>query len=222
MVNIFVESYDLTQEYLRDSLAKYIKPESRVAVVAFSFRDSQIASAAEWDALYSCENGRYYGGIVKPLLAYGVAEENVTFVNYFTDTSESAAETIRQTDIVYFLGGLMDKTVERIDEFGLREVIAAYDGVIMGYSAGALIQLAEYHVSPDADYPEFGYYEGLGLLNGFYLEVHYEGNPVQEACIRRVLAERRKPVYATADENAAIIIDGGEMQLLGDVRRFDP
>ena len=222
MVNIFVESYDLTKEYLRKQLAEYITPESRVAVIAFSFRESQISSAQEWDALYSRDGGRYYGGIVRPLLAYGVAEENVRFINYFTYSCEMAAEAVRNADVVYLLGGLMDKTVERIDEFGLREVIRKHRGVVMGYSAGALVQLAEYHVSPDDDYPEFGYYKGLSLLDGFYLEVHYEGNPVQQASIQRVLKERGKPVYATADENAAIIIDGGRMQMLGDVRRFEP
>ena len=222
MVNIFIEGYDLTADYLRETLRKYIKPACRVAVVAFSFRESQVGSAADWDALYSRENGRYYGGIVQPLLAFGMAEENVTFVDYYRDTRETAAEKVRTADVVYFLGGLMDKTVERVDAFGLREIIAEHDGVIVGYSAGALIQLREYHVSPDDDYPEFGYYEGFGLLDGFYLEVHYEGNPVQQACIQRVLAERGEPVYATEDGNAAIIIDNGEMTLLGHVTKFTP
>lgn len=222
MVNIFIEGYDLTAEYLQRELLKFIKPDSRVAVVAFSFRESQVASQEDWDALYSRENGRYYGGIVNPLLAYGVDEGNVTFVDYYRDSRESAAEKVQNADVVYFLGGLMDKTVERVDEFGLREILLAHDGVIMGYSAGALIQLREYHVSPDDDYPEFGYYEGLALLDDFYLEVHYEGNPVQEECIQRVLKERRKPVYATEDGNAAIIIANGQITLLGNVTKFEP
>lgn len=222
MVNVFIEGYDLTADYLWEALCKYIGPESRVAVVAFSFRDRQVASAEDWDALYSRERGRYYAGIVHPFFAYGVAEENVEFVNYYADTTESAAEKVRNADVVYFLGGLMDKTVERIDQFGLREAIVGHGGVIMGYSAGALIQLTEYHVSPDDDYPEFAYYSGLPLLKDFYLEVHYEGNSVQEASIARVLAERGKPVYATAEGSGAIIIDNGEMTLLGDVRIFEP
>lgn len=219
---MFVEGYDLTADYLRGELSKYIKPDSRVAVVAFSFRDSQVASAEDWDALYSREHGRYYAGIVHPFFAYGVAEENVEFVNYYADTPETAAEKVRNADVVYFLGGLMDKTVQRIDEFGLRDAIVGHEGVIMGYSAGALIQLADYHVSPDDDYPKFAYYAGLPLLKDFYLEVHYEGNSVQQACIARVLAERRKPVYATVEGNGAIIIDNGEMTLLGDVKVFEP
>lgn len=222
MVNIFVEGYDLTAEYLREPLKKSIGPGKKVAVVAFSFRDSQLANAKQWDALYSSANGRYYGGIVQPLLAYGVAEADIRFVNYFADTHESAAAAVRSADIVYLPGGRMDKMLERIDEFGLREVLREHSGVILGYSAGALVQLGEYHVSPDDDTPQFGYHSGLGLLDGFYLEVHYEGNPVQRACISRVLQERCRPVYATAKENAAIIIDNGEMLLLGDVTRFDP
>lgn len=222
MVNIFVEDYDLTAEYLREPLKKHIRPGMKAAVAAFSFRENQVANAAEWDALYSRERGRYYGGIVQPLLAYGIAEDDVRFINYFADTRETAAEAVRNADIIYLPGGLMDRMVERIDEFGLREILRAHDGVILGYSAGALVQLGEYHVSPDDDYPQFGYYAGLGLLDGFYLEVHYEANPVQEACIRRVLQERKKPVYATAEGNAAIIIADGRMQLLGDVRRFEP
>ena len=63
----------------------------------------------------------------------------------------------------------------------------------MGYSAGALVQLAEYHLSPDTDYPRFTYQKGIPYLHGFYLEVHYEGTEEQNASIERVLAERGKP-----------------------------
>lgn len=42
MVNILLESYDIDAEYLYDELKKYIKPSFRVAVVAFSFRDSRV------------------------------------------------------------------------------------------------------------------------------------------------------------------------------------
>ena len=45
----------------------------------------------------------------------------------------------------------------------------------MGYSAGALVQLAEYHLSPDTDYPRFTYQKGILYVYLFYLEVHYEG-----------------------------------------------
>ena len=54
------------------------------------------------------------------------------------------------------------------------------------------------------------------------MEVHYEGTEVQNHAIQRVLNERRKIVYATVTDRSAILIDGSETKLLGDVRVFTP
>ena len=102
----------------------------------------------------------------------------------------------------------------------LYDILMQHDGILMGYSAGAVIQLAEYHLSPDDDYPEFKYYEGLPYLNDFYMEVHYEGTAVQDESIQRVLAERGKTVFATAVRSGAILVDNGNLKLLGDVKVF--
>ena len=114
MVNILLEGYEIDAPWLYEELKKYIKPMHKVAVVAFSFRDSRVKSLADWNVLYSKENGRFYGGIVNSFTAYGIPEENVSFINYFADTKESAQEKIENADIVYFLGGLPDRMMERI------------------------------------------------------------------------------------------------------------
>lgn len=220
MINILLEGYDIDASWIYNELKNYIKPNHSVAVVTFSFRDSQVKTLLDWNALYSKENGRYYGGIVGGITAYGIPEENISFINYFTDTRESAAQKIKTSDIIYFLGGLPDRMMDRIREFDLYDVLMEHNGILMGYSAGAVIQLAEYHLSPDDDYPEFRYYEGLPYLNDFYMEVHYEGTEVQDEAIRRVLSERGKTVYATAVRSGAILVDNGNIKLIGDVKIF--
>ena len=110
--------------------------------------------------------------------------------------------------------------LDRIEEFDLTEPLLRHRGVVMGYSAGAVIQLGEYHLSPDEDYPEFAYYRGLPYLEDFYLEVHYEGTEVQKDAVRRVLAERGKPVYATALGAGALLVEDGKVRALGKVERF--
>ena len=50
--------------------------------------------------------------------------------------------------------------------------------------------------------------------------VHYEGTAVQDESIQRVLAERGKTVYATAVRSGAILVDNGNLKLLGDVKVF--
>lgn len=68
---------------------------------------------AKGNQLYSKENGKYYAGIINGLASYGIPERNISFVNYFADTKNSAAEKIEKADIVYFLGGLPDRMMER-------------------------------------------------------------------------------------------------------------
>lgn len=220
MVNILLEGYEIDAPWLYEELKKYIKPIHKVAVVAFSFRDSRVKSLADWNVLYSKENGRFYGGIVNGFTSYGIPEENISFVNYFADTKESAKQKIETVDIVYFLGGMPDRMMERIKEFDLQDILMKHQGIVMGYSAGAVIQLAEYHLSPDEDYPEFGYYEGLPYLKNFYLEVHYEETASQKAAIEKVIAERKKTVYATSLLKGAILVDNGNIRLLGDVKEY--
>ena len=220
-MNILLEGYDIQAPYLYETLKNYIKPAHKVAVIAFSFRDTRVKNASDWERLYGRETGYFYKGIVSGFSAYGIHEDQITFLNYFTDTKESAKKKVDNADILYFLGGLPDRMMERIEKFELRETLMKHNGIVMGYSAGAVIQLAEYHLSPDHDYPAFGYYQGLPYLDGFYLEVHYGGRAEQDEAIRRVLAERNKPVYATSLMKGAIVVDNETIELLGDVSIFD-
>lgn len=222
MVNVLLESYDLTAPFLVEELHNYIRPNSSVTIIAFSFLPSQASNLSEWLGLYGKENGMFYNWLVEPFGAFGIPEDHITFVNYYADTKESAAKKIRSADIIYFTGGLPDAMMERLAEFELKDVLKDFNGVVLGCSAGAMIQLEEYHITPDWDYPDFGYYRGLPWLMDFYVEVHYENTDLQNTSIQRVLKERKKPVYATWHDRAAIIVAGGVVKCLGDVERFDP
>lgn len=221
MINILLEGYDIGAFWLYDELKKYIKPTYSVAVVAFSFRDNDVTSITDWNLLYGKENGKFYAEITDGFASYGIPEKNILFVNYFADTKESAVKKIEKADIVYFPGGLPDRMMDRIKEFELYDTLMKHDGIVMGYSAGAVIQLSEYHLSPDEDYSEFQYYNGLPYLNDFYVEVHYEGTDIQNDAIRRVIAERGKTVYATALGSGAILVDNGNIKLIGDVTEYN-
>ena len=220
MINILLEGYDIAAPYLYETIKKYIKSTHKVAILAFSFRDSHVKSLEDWNALYCKDNGKFYHGIVNGFISYGIPEENISFINYFADTKESAKTKIEKADIIYFLGGLPDKMMARINEFNLKDTLMKHSGIVMGYSAGAVIQLAEYHLSPDEDYPEFKYYEGLPYIDDFYLEVHYKGTEAQETAIQKALKERKKTVYATVCMNGAILIDNGIVKLLGEVKEY--
>lgn len=222
MVNVLLESYNLTEPFLYDALKPYIKPHHRVAIVAFSFLPSQATTLEQWLTMYGREEGIFYHWLVDPLMEFGIPEENITVVNYFADSKELAREKLENADILYFTGGLPDAMMDRLEEFELLDVLQSFDGLVLGCSAGAMIQLQEYHITPDWDYPEFGYYNGLSWLQDFYVEVHYEGTDLQKECIHRVLRERGKPVYATFHDRGALMIENGKIARLGDTELFLP
>lgn len=60
--------------------------------MVFSFRDSEVKNSTDWNLLYSKENGIYYNGIVDGFTAYGISENNITYVKYFEDAEESAKQ----------------------------------------------------------------------------------------------------------------------------------
>ena len=219
MVNILFDCPNLDD--FKEELREYFSEDSHVAVVAFSFYDDYVYDAASWEKVYGRGLGNCYFETVDALSAFGVSKENITFINYFTDTHESARDKIKNANVVYFTGGLPDRMMDRIKEFNLLDTLREFDGIAVGYSAGAVIQLGEYHLYPDGDYNDFGYYKGLGHINDFYLEVHYEFKPEQNESIRRVLAERNLPVYVTHTRRGGVVVDNGRIKIIGKVDVYE-
>ena len=215
MIHVLFDCPNIDDFY--EDLRDYFSPEQKVAVVAFSFYDDYVTDADSWEKVYGKGVGRCYFETIEPLGAFGIPEENITFINYFTDTKESAAQKIKNADVIYFTGGLPDRMMDRIREFELCDLLLAHKGVVVGYSAGAVIQLGEYHLSPDDDYPAFGYYKGLPYLDGFSLEVHYENKPWQDESVHRVVSEKQIPVYVLHTAQGGIVVENGKIKTVGKV-----
>jgi len=218
MVNILFSSYNFNEKWAKHSMQKYIKCDDKVLVIPFSFGEN-ISNDMDWQDAYSKGNGKYYNTIVLPFLSYGIREENIEWVNYFKDTDENAKDKIRSSDILFFTGGLPDKMMHRLKEFDLISEIENFVGVIIGVSAGAMIQISDYHITPDKDYDIFSYNKGLNLIRDFDIEVHYEEAEIEKSYINKVLNERVDTVYAIKD-TGGIIVDNSAITLLGDIQTF--
>ncbi|MCI5730095.1 MAG: peptidase E [Eubacterium sp.] len=219
MTHILMNTYKISNPHYLSVLQKYIKPSHKICVVPFSFRESDIPSDEVWQKLYSEKNGIFRKGLVSVYEKFGISETQIEYIDYFTDTQQTAKKMIQNADVLYFTGGLPDKMYERLDEFGLIPAIQSFDGIVMGDSAGAVIQFDCYHLSPDRDYPDFSYYEGLHLLTGFQIEVHYENQKIQNESIQKVIAEKKVPVYAMPDDSI-LICENSSVVTLGDVKFF--
>lgn len=219
-VNILMNNPGVDAPWCKKHISRYIRPYMKVLVVPFSFHEEYIPDEATWHQNYD-PGQRGYEEVVRPLGALGIFRENIAFVNYFTDTPKSFGHLLNEADVVDLLGGYPDRLMDRLWEFGSISQLAAFPGVTMGFSAGAMAQLNFFHATPEEEGQEFYYYEGLGQIDAFDLEVHYTGSEIQQACIARTLAETHRTVIAM-EEQGGLILDRGRLLQMGKVHFFKP
>lgn len=218
MINMLFSEYNFHESWAKDIVGKYIDSSDRILIIPFSFNE-KISSDDKWQKSYSKSNGKYYESIVIPFKNYGIKEGNINWINYFRDRKEDAKVKIRNSDIIFLTGGLPDKMMSRLVEFNLIEDIESFRGIIIGSSAGAMVQVSEYHITPDADYEAFSYNSGLNIINNFDIEVHYEGTELENKYIKKVLEEKKDKIYAITN-SGGIVVDNGNIILLGNTITF--
>ena len=217
MVNILLNYYNFDESWAYDEIKPFLI-NKKVAVIPLSFRDNQAWDNQSWQALFG-KNGEKYQTIINPFFAYGISEEDICWINYFQDSTQTALDKIASVDVLFFTGGLPEKTTQRLLKMGLTNAVSTFDGVVMGASAGAMFQLDSYHVTPDDDYPNFFIDYGIGIVKGIDLEVHYENTQIQRQCTQQAKQILNKPVYAMWHQGGLLIKDGN-VTILGNVEKY--
>ncbi len=217
MKNVLLNIYEFQAPWAYDVLKDVLSPEMKVCILTMT-HGQEIPDQETWEKWYTPDS-HVYGILTGAFGAYGIRPENISFVGLYQDDHASAADKIMGSDVIFVTGGLPDLFFERMAEMDLIETIHTFDGVFMGCSAGAMVQMTEYHITPDEDYDTYGYYPGLGLLEGFEPEVHFAGTEVQMESIARYIDERGKKIYAMTN-NGGLFVDGERIIPMGEVTLF--
>lgn len=212
MANILLNLSNFDAPWAYASLAQYLTPDRKVLILPLSYHEDWITDALEWKHEYG-RGTDGYEMLIRPFLAYGISERNIRWINYYADDEVTARRKLEWADVLFFTGGYPDWMLQRLYDFELEQAVRDFDGIIMGTSAGALIQLEEYHLTPEDDY-EYQYQYGLGILSGFDLEVHYEEDERHLEAIIRTIEEKGLPVIVMPNEGG-VLIDGDHFELLG-------
>lgn len=220
ILNILLDGLDFNESWAYETLKNIIRPECKICMLPFAFNEEWIKNEEEWGAAYNKINGKYYKPSISPFYAYGIKDENINMVNYFTDNNESAREKLQSSHIIFFTGGLPDRIMKRLEEFDLIGAVEQHKGIIMGWSAGAMMQCSSYFISPDKDYPSFLYKKGLSCIKNFAVEVHYKNTSIQKASIERYMKEKGNSVYTT-EPGGGIIVEDETITLLGTAKLYE-
>ena len=89
---------------------------------------------------------------------------------------EEAQQAVREASFVMLMGGDPFKQKEMCDKLGLLEVLKKYDGVMLGFSAGAMLMSKYIIITPcSEEYPDFHIEDGLNL-DGISIYPHNNTN----------------------------------------------
>lgn len=216
-VNILVNYYNFDGDWARPHLEKFMKNRPQVLILPLAYRETQAWDRESFLSVYG-KNGEKYDNILRSFLSYGYREEDIDWLNPY-DSRDKLAQ-LQSAQLLFFTGGMPEKALRRLDELGLTDAVKRFDGIVAGASAGAMLQLDTYHITPDEDYTDYGLWQGLGLVRGIDLEVHYLATPLQQECACRAHREHGMPVYKMWHEGGLLIADGivtpmGEVEKCG-------
>lgn len=211
MVNVLLNYYNFDGAWARPHLEKYLS--GKVLILPLAYREFQAWDNDSFLAIYG-KGGEKYPAITRPFLEYGFAEDELDWLNPY-DSKDHLAQ-IKNADLLFFTGGMPEKAIKRLVELDIADAVKSFNGIVMGASAGAMLQLATYHITPDEDYAEYGIWQGLGLVSGLDLEVHYLATPIQQQCSARAAKETGLPVYQMWHEGG-LLVEDGKITVMGNV-----
>ncbi|MBR2810191.1 MAG: Type 1 glutamine amidotransferase-like domain-containing protein [Solobacterium sp.] len=212
MINVLLNISNFDEPWAYGSLEPLLPPHSKVLILPLSYDEGWITDAYEYREKYG-RGTEGYEELVRPFRAFGIDDDDISWINYYEDDRDSALRKLENAEVLFFTGGYPDWMLQRLYDLGIKEDIAAFDGVVMGTSAGALVQLDEYHLNEEEGYP-YQIQEGLGLIGGFDIDVHYEESETHMAGIIRSIEDMDRPVVCMPNDGG-MILDGENVELLG-------
>lgn len=213
MVNVLLNYYNFDGEWAKKHIEKYVV-NRKVLIIPLAYRDFQCWDNESWLAVYG-KGGEKYDSIIAPFLAYGYKEEELEWLNYYDNKNH--LEQVKNATLLFFCGGMPEKAIKRMEELRIKQAVYDFTGVVMGASAGAMLQLDKYHTTPDADYKVYKLWRGMGLVKGLNVEVHYLATDIQQECTAKAVKDFKLPVFQMWHEGGLLVDENGKVTVMGQV-----
>lgn len=211
MINILLSRSIVNEPHAYLYLKNYLNPKMKILVIPWAFgKDEEMNS-------YTKESD-YMQELYKKFIPYQIDYDNFNVLS-LDDPYDVMLEKIKKQDVIYLPGGFPDLFYERIREKGISEAIKQNANIIIGSSAGALIQFKQYHLTPDHDYKEISFHQGLGFLDNFRIEVHYENNKKKNKNLDMVLEMAPITCY-TIEDNQMLIVENEKIMTLFGAKKY--
>lgn len=225
MYSVLLSEYEKGMQLVEKKLKTKIKNDFKAVIIAWTFPTE--IDKKTFDDEWFPKGGRRYNKYVGSLLNLGLREENIKILNcYDEEKFDEFKRIIDNSEILVITGGNPEMLYSKVvQETELLYNIKYYKGIIIGFSAGADLQLKRYFITAKNNYYKyFAFYDGFGVLNDpFYLDVHSIKNKMYLEKLQKVSNEKKKNVYAIFNDGAMIYDrNSKEIELFGNVMTFEP
>lgn len=225
MYNILLSEYEKGMNLVKKRLNKIVNASQKAVIIAWTF-PTEIDKKA-FDEEWFPKGGRRYNKYVGSLLKLGIKEENITILNcYDKENFRNFKKIIDDSDILLITGGNPEMLYSKVtQETEILYNIKHYKGIIIGFSAGADLQLKRYFITAKNNfYKYFAFYDGFGVLDDpFYIDVHSVKNKRYLEKLQKIADDKKKNVYAIFDDGAMIYNrNSKKLEVFGNVLKFQP
>lgn len=185
MVNIVLSTYDFNNDTCYPHIKEFLHPNMQVCIMPFSHDDILYEDYEKFDYVYDYDDPNSdFQAIARAFRDYGIEKIRIIHPK---DNLDMMFDKIIKSDILFFTGGDPVKAMERMQE--IIPMLELFDGIVMGASAGAMVQVEEFVIDGDG-YP-YSYHKGLGYILNTDIIVHYKKDDEHlMKMMRRSLEER--------------------------------
>jgi peptidase E len=222
MYTVLFSKIDFGMDLVKDRLKLLVKPHYKVAICPWAFPVEITYEAFNND--YFPINGRRYKKYIQELKKIGIKEENIIICNPYDDKIK-LRKIINNSDVLMLPGGNPEMLFKKVlHDTELLYEFKNFNGIVIGESAGAELQLQRYFITAKNNYYKyFAFYDGFGLLNDpFYFDVHSINKNYYLSKLQRIANDKKQTVYAIFD-NGVIIYnkENRKIELYGKVITFN-
>lgn len=210
---LLVNETDFSQAWAKEHLKDRICADMSVLLLPLSYNEGWASDELDWKDKFEGTK-THFDELSRPFLSYGISTKKIHWLNYYDFDFEFAKKQMRKCDILVIISEDACDAMEQIDALELSDLISSFDGLIIGMSAGAKILQSDFF-SPLSEFNStFQYYDGLGLLSGFDLDMNYVENKYHVRNIIHSLEEHTNSVVVLP-KNSALFIAEDHIDLLG-------
>lgn len=224
-ISFLLSDYEKGLKLIEQKIKEYITDDFKVVVISWAFPNELNYELFE-NEWFKYDSVRYHK-YIDSLINLGIKLENINVLNCYDKKNYHAFKDIlKKSDMIVLCGGNPEMLYSKVvQETELLYDIKYYQGIILGFSAGADLQFKRYFITAKNNYYKyFAFYDGFGVLDDpFYLDVHSIKNRFYLDKLQKVANDKRKNVYAIFNDGALMYNrDNKQIEKFGKIIELNP